>query len=241
MSDSAGHSPLFAPTRWSLVLRSRGDSPEARLALSDLCAAYWDPVFRCLRSRGLDEDTARELSQDFFAHLLTGGRLDGADPARGKFRSYLLGALRHFLSDARERAGRLKRGAGTETESLDDEDTAPIADPGSVIDDRQFDREWALALMARSMEAVGREYTEAGRSAWFEQLKPWLAGAEPPARQAEIAAQLHLGEGALKVAIHRLRKQFRKVVRHQIRQTLPEGGDADEELRYLIEVLAGGN
>ena len=240
MSDSADHSPIFAPTRWSLVLRSRGDSPEARLALSDLCAAYWDPVFRCLRSRGLDEDDAREISQDFFAHLLTGGRLDGADPARGLFRSYLLGALKHFLSDARERAGRIKRGAGAGTESLDDENGAPIADPGSFLDDRQFDRAWALALMARSMDALRREYTEAGRAAWFEPLMPWLAGAEPPTRQAEIAAQLQLSEGALKVAIHRLRKRFREIVRLEIRQTLPEGGDAEEELRYLIEVLAGG-
>ncbi len=240
MSDSAGHSPLFAPTRWSLVLRTRGDSPEARMALSELCAAYWDPVFRCLRSRGLEADHAREVSQDFFAHLLTGGRLDGANPARGKFRSYLLGALKHFLSDARERAGRRKRGAGAESESLDDEDAPSIVDPGSGIDDRQFDREWALALMARSIETVGREYTEAGRTAWFDRLKPWLAGAEPPAHQSEAARQIHLSEGAFKVAIHRLRKRFREVIRQEIRQTLPEGGDADEELRYLIEVLACG-
>lgn len=238
MSD--GISPVFAPTRWSLVLRARGDSPEAHAALSELCAAYCDPVLRCLRNRGFDEDRAREISHDFLAHLLAGERLEGADPARGRFRSYLLGALKHFLSDARERAARHKRGGGIEVGSLNNDIGCLIADPGSVIDDRQFDRDWAVSLMARAMDVLGREYADVGRTVWFEQLQPWLAGTEPPSRQSDVATQLHLTEGALKVAIHRLRKRFREIIRQEIRQTLPEGGDADEELRYLVEVLASG-
>jgi RNA polymerase sigma factor (sigma-70 family) len=222
-----------ATTRWSLVLRARGHSPEARAALSELCAAYYEPVFRSLRSQGLDEDSARELSQEFFAHILQGGYLDGADPNRGRFRSYLLGALRHFLSDLRAKAHRLKRGAGIPTEPLGDSNE-PSVEPASA----QFDRDWATTLMARAIGTLADEYRRAGRCAWFEELKPWLAGSEPPGRQAAVAAQLGLSEGALKVAIHRLRKRFREVVLDEIRQTLPDTDAPEDELRYLIELLS---
>jgi len=222
-----------APTRWSLVLRARGHSPEARAALSDLCAAYCDPMFQSLRSQGLDVDSARELSQEFFAHILQGGYLDGADPNRGRFRSYLLGALRHFLSDLRARSHRLKRGAGIPTEPLH-ESNEPSAEPASA----QFDRDWATTLMARAIGTLTDEYRRAGRSVWFNQLKPWLAGSEPPGRQAAVAAQLGLSESALKVAIHRLRKRFREAVLNEIRQTLPDSDAPEDELRHLIEVLS---
>lgn len=226
--------PVFpAATRWSLVLRARGPSPEARAALSDLCAAYCEPVFRSLRSQGHDEDSARELSQEFFAHILRGGYLDGADPTRGRFRSYLLGALRHFLSDLRAKSHRLKRGAGMSPEPLD-ESNEPTAEPAST----QFDRDWATTLMARAIGTLADEYRRANRTPWFEKLKPWLAGSEPPARQAAVAAQLGLSEGALKVAIHRLRKRFREAILHELRQTLPDTDDPEDELRYLIEVLS---
>lgn len=232
MSDSHSPRPFFAPTRWSLVLRAKGESPEARAALAELCAAYCEPVLRSLRSRGVDEDHARDLSQEFFAHLLKGGHLEGADPRRGRFRSYVLGALRHFLSDLQERHARQKRGGGVAPEPLEE-----VADPSMEPDATQFDRDWAMALMARSLESLGGEYRLEGRGAWFEQLKPWLEGGGPPERQSEIAANLGLSEGALKVAIHRLRRRFRETVLHEIRQTLPDDGDAGEELRYLIEVL----
>lgn len=222
-----------ASTRWSLVLRARGHSPEARVALSELCAAYCEPVFRSLRSQGLDEDSARELSQEFFAHILQGGYLDGADPNRGRFRSYLLGALRHFLSDLHAKSNRLKRGAGIPTEPMGDSNE-PSVEPASA----QFDRDWATTLMARAIGTLADEYRRSGRIAWFEQLKPWLAGSEPPGRQAAVAAQLGLSEGALKVAIHRLRKRFREAILHELRQTLPDTDDPEDELRYLIEVLS---
>ncbi len=226
--------PVFpAATRWSLVLRARGPSPEARAALSDLCAAYCEPVYRSLRLQGFDEDAARELSQEFFAHILQGGYLDRADPTRGRFRSYMLGALRHFLSDLRAKSQRLKRGAGMSPEPLD-ESNEPTAKPASA----QFDRDWATTLMARAIGTLAEEYHRANRTAWFEELKPWLAGSEPSARQAAVAAQLSLSEGALKVAIHRLRKRFREAILHELRQTLPDTDDPEDELRYLIEVLS---
>ena len=226
--------PVFpAATRWSLVLRARGPSPEARAALSDLCAAYCEPVYRSLRLQGFDEDAAREVTQEFFAHILQGGYLDRADPTRGRFRSYLLGALRHFLSDIRAKSQRLKRGSGIPAEPLD-ESNEPTAEPASA----QFDRDWATTLMARAIGTLAEEYHRANRTAWFEQLKPWLAGSEPPARQAAVAAQLGLSEGALKVAVHRLRKRFREAILHELRQTLPDTDDPEDELRYLIEVLS---
>lgn len=222
-----------ATTRWSLVLRARGHSPEARVALSELCAAYSEPVYRSLRLQGFDEDGARELSHEFFAHILQGGYLDRADPTRGRFRYYLLGALRHFLSDRRAKSQRLKRGSGIPAEPLD-ESSEPTAEPASA----QFDRDWATTLMARAMAVLAEEYRRADRTAWFEQLKPWLAGSEPPACQAAVAAQLGLSEGALKVAIHRLRKRFREAILHELRQNLPDADDPEDELRYLIEVLS---
>lgn len=233
MSDSVPARPFFAPTRWSLVLRAKGNSPEARAALSELCGAYCDPVLRSLRGRVFDEEQARDLCQEFFAHVLQGSHLDGADPSRGRFRSYLLGALRHFLSDLRERDARQKRGGGVAPESLEQ-----VPEPATEPDDAQFDRDWALALMARSLAVLANEYRQGGRSEWFAQLKPWLEGNVPPGHQAEILERLGLSEGALKVAIHRLRRRFRETLLHEIRQTLPADADAAEELRYLIEVLA---
>jgi RNA polymerase sigma-70 factor (ECF subfamily) len=234
MSSSAVPQPWFAPTRWSLVHRAQGTTEEARVALSELCEAYWQPVFRVLRQGGRDEESARDATQEFFAHLLQGGRIAGADARRGKFRSYLLGALRHFESDRRERERRLKRGGGAVLESLNETEAADPASDES-LDDAQFDREWALTLLGRAVDAVGADYSETGKSAQFDRLKPSLLGGELPC-QTEMARELGLTEGALKVAIHRLRRRFRDAVRNEIQQTLPEGGDASEELRYLIEV-----
>lgn len=238
MSSTGSGKPLFAPTRWSLVHRSRGESPEARAALSELCEAYWQSVFRVLRRGGRDEGSARELTQEFFAHVLSGGRLDGVDPGRGKFRSYLLGALRHFESDQRERDRRLKRGGGIAPESLEVLEALECEESGGVPwEDAVFDREWALAVVTRALAVVEGDYAGAGRSELFERLKPALTGGDLPA-QASLARELGLTEGALKVAIHRLRRRFREAVKAEIASTLPEAGDADEELRYLVEVLS---
>lgn len=231
-----GPAPLFAPTRWSLVHRARGDSPEARAALAELCEAYWQPVFRVLRRSGRDDDAARELAQSFFAHVLAGGRLDAAEPARGRFRSYLLGALRHFESDLHERARRLKRGGGVPPEAADPSDL-PMPAETSGWDDTRFDREWALNILDRAHRSLVDDYTASGRARQLETLRPALVGGDLPPH-AMLAADLGITEGALKVAIHRLRRRFRDAVRAEIAQTLPDGADPGEELRYLVEVLA---
>ncbi|MBM3850310.1 MAG: sigma-70 family RNA polymerase sigma factor [Verrucomicrobia bacterium] len=235
MTDSRSPIAGFAPTRWSLVARARGTTAEARTALSELCEAYWRPVFETLRRWHGTDDEARESAQEFFAHVLAGGRLAGADPARGRFRSYLLGALRHFESDLRERACRLKRGGGVAIASLSEDEIAEPASPS--LDPIRFDREWAFTVVDRALMAVETDLRMAGRSAHFERLKPALVGDDLPS-PSDLARELGLTEGALKVAIHRLRRRFREAVRAEIGQTLSEGDDVQEELRYLIEVLA---
>lgn len=237
--------PPFAPTRWTLVLRARGETPEARAALSELCDAYYQPVFRFLRREGRDDESARELAQEFFARVLQHGELGAADPARGRFRSYLLGAVRHFLADQRKHAGRIKRGGGRTPESLEASEAgegSPIewADLGATVPDAWFDRQWALALMDRALNLVAAEFASSGKAAHFDQLKPWLIGEDPALSQADVARRLGLNEGAVKVAIHRLRKRFRDVLRAEVRQTLAAGDDVEAELRYLIGALAHG-
>jgi RNA polymerase sigma-70 factor (ECF subfamily) len=241
--SDAPHTSPFAPTRWTLVLRARGESVEGRAALSELCEAYYQPVLRFLRREGRDEDTARELTHDFFARVLAGGAFDGADPERGRFRSYVLGALRHFLADQRDHARRLKRGGGVAPDSLDapvGPDTSPglqVADPAATARDAVFDREWALAVMERALLALQKEFAEAGKLEEFETLKPWLMGDAATGSQAHVAQRLGLSEGAVKVMIHRLRKRFRAVVRAEIAQTLRDPEHVEEELRHLIEAL----
>lgn len=239
---------VFATTRWTLVLRARGEGPEGRAALSELCAAYWMPVYRFLRRDGRSEDEARELAQEFFARVLAGPGLGTADPERGRFRSYLLGAVKHFLSDERGRAGRQKRGGGMVHESMDQEpaggdggvDPRPVReweDPDAAVMDEVFDREWAVAVMGRALAVVEREMGEAGKADQYRWLRGWLAGEASVRSQAEVASELGMSEGAVKVAIHRLRRRFREAIRAELEQTLPCGADPDEELRYLAAVL----
>lgn len=225
-----------------MVLQARGRTPEARLALSDLCEAYYQPVFRFLRREGREEDAARELAQEFFRRMLQRGEIT-ADPARGRFRSYLLGAVKHFLTDQRKYALREKRGGGRTPVSLDaDEGLEVVSNEPSEAppSDAWFDRQWALAVMERGLAAVEREWRDAGRADQFEQLKPWLAGEDAHLSQAEAAKQLGWSESAVKVAVHRLRKRFRDAIRSEISQTLGAQTDLEEELRYLVEVLSQG-
>lgn len=239
-SDSSG---AFAATRWTLVLRARGETTEAQAALSELCDAYYQPVLRFLRSEGRDEDNAREFAQEFFARILSRNGFANVDPERGRFRSYLLGALKHFLADSRERELRQKRGGGAAHESLHSEENQTdaglqVADPHSSAPDANFDREWALAVMARALESLELDMTDAGKAEQFHVLKPWLMGEGPALSQADAARQLGVNEGAVKVAVHRLRKQFRETVRREIAQTLRDATMVEEELRHLIAALA---
>ena len=172
--------PVFVTTRWTRVIEARGDSTEARAALADLCAAYYAPVAAFIRRNASDEESARDLTQEFFARLLAGRGVGGADPQRGRFRSFLLGAVKHFMADMRDHDRRLKRGAGRPVESLDAQTgTSPgleAPDSRAVAPDREFDHKWALTMLDLALAALAQEYKAAGKSAQFEALKPWLTG-----------------------------------------------------------------
>lgn len=239
----------FAPTRWTLVSQAKADDAAGRTALSELCAAYYAPVVAFLRAEGRSDDAARDLAHEFFARVLGGDALARADAGRGRFRSYLLGAVKHFLSDQRARAGAAKRGGGIAPLPLDGDAAHPtdaglqIPAPASAPPDAVFDRQWALTLITRTLEVVAAELRNAGKGAQFEALKPWLVG--PGARestlsQAAAGAALGMSEGAVKVAIHRLRQRFRETLKSEVAQTVPADADVDDKLRHLVAVLVRG-
>jgi RNA polymerase sigma-70 factor (ECF subfamily) len=234
----------FALTRWTLVLRARGGSPEARAALAELCEAYYQPVFRFLCREGRSDDAAQELTQEFFTRILAGRALDAIQRERGRFRSYLLGAVKHFLADVHDHEHRLKRGGGAAPDSLDaptSTETATgiqVADPAATPADQVFDRQWALAVIDHALKALEGELAAAGKREQFNLLQPWLVGDAAGGSQADTARHLGLSEGALKVVVHRLRKRFRDLVRAEIAQTVGDPATVQDELRYLVEVLS---
>jgi RNA polymerase sigma-70 factor (ECF subfamily) len=234
----------FAPTRWTLVQKSRGKSPEARTALAELCEKYYQPVLDFLRTEGRTEDAARELAQAFFARILSGNGFDGALPELGRFRSYVIGALKHFIIDQRRHEHRQKRGGGTSPKPLDEtEDDSgraalEIADEKVTTPDASFDRAWAMTVMARSLEALRKELVVAGKIAQFDALKPWLMGDRVGRLQEEVGRELGLSPGAVKIAIHRLRKRYGEQLREEIAQTLEDRSQVEEELRHLILALS---
>jgi RNA polymerase sigma-70 factor (ECF subfamily) len=250
--DTAGQGDLQVPcsnfiaTRWTLVLRAKGDSPEARAALSELCDAYYNAVLSFLRKERRSEDEARDLTQEFFARILSSNGFAGADQSRGRFRSYLLGALKHFLVESRLRAQRQKRGGGIAPESLDAVSTSEtnpglelqVADQNFTSPDSTFDREWALEVMRRALLALEQEHTAKGKREQFQILKPWLAAEDAATSQADAALRLGMSEGALKVAVHRLRKRFGELVRAEIAHTLRNPAQVEEELAHLIAALS---
>lgn len=221
------------------MLRAQGDAPEARAALGELCEIYWMPVFRFLRREGRDEDKSRELAQEFFARLLAGRGIDNIQRERGRFRSYLLGAVKNFLMDLRRREQAAKRGGDVEHESIDERaENVPITDASTQIPDAYFDREWALAVMDRALNQVAEWLDSSGNKQQFDLLKPWLVGDAEGLSQSAAAARLGLTPGALKVAIHRLRKRFRDNVESEIAQTVEDPAEVSEELRHLIAALS---
>jgi len=229
---------IFVTTQWTQVLATRGDSPEARQALSDLCAAYYTPVFVLIRRATPTEEVARDLTQEFFARLLARAGLGQVDPERGRFRFFLLGAVKHFLADVHDEQGRLKRGGGRVHISLDaGTDSSPgleVADASLPSPELEFDREWAVTLLARALERLGRE--QVGKQ--FAALKPWLTGDKQDVSLIDVAASLGTSKGALRVALHRLRKRFRELVKEEIAGTVGESAHVREEMGYLLEVLS---
>ena len=230
MSDSAtpsAHVParVFAPTRWSIVLRAgREDHAEARAALARLCEIYWYPLYAHVRRRGHSPADAEDLTQAFFAQLLRRGLVAKVDPARGRFRSFLLTALDHFLHDAwqKQRAG--KRGGQHALLSLDlagaERRLELEAVDGGETPDQAFDRRWALALLATALQRLEADYESTGKAAFFSVLKPTLLGSGKSQPYAALGAQLRMTEEAVKVAVHRLRRRYRELLQAEIAETV---------------------
>ena len=233
----------FNTTRWTLVHRAAGHSIEARQALSDLCAAYYGPVVTFIRKEGYPEDAARDLAHEFFRQLLEKPSLQSANRALGSFRNYLRGALKHFLARERERSLRQKRGGGAVCISLDagTETTPGIALPErhALAPDEFFDRQWALALIDRASAALAQEHATAGQAETFAQLQPWLTGDAAHGDHGPAARSLGISEGALRIAVHRLRRRFRHLVKAEIAQTLDNPRAVDEEMQHLFAALTG--
>lgn len=227
------HPAPFCTTRWTQVLAARGRSPEAREALRALCEAYYESIVAFLaRSEG--PAVARDLAHEFFAALLEGDRLSGLEREGGRFRSYLLGALKHFLSAHRAHEGRLKRGGGLMPEEL----PAMLPDRANLAPDAAFDREWATTLLARALAGLRAECAAAGKDAEFHLLKPWLTGEAMHGEQSGAALALGLAPGALKSAVHRLRARFRQHVKSEVADTLHDAAMVEEEMRALLAALA---
>lgn len=233
----------FATTRWSQVLAAgAGPTSDSREALARLCELYWRPLYAYVRRWGYDADEAQDLTQEFFSRLLEKHYLRAADPARGRFRSFLLASLKHFLSNERDRAAAVKRGGRATVLPLEFETAEGWyvrEPPDDETPERVYERRWALTLLERTLERLRREFEAAGKGAMFSRLEGHLTGEQETAPYAQLAAELGTSEGAVKVAVHRLRRRFGALLREEIAETVSEPAEVDDEIRQLFRSLRG--
>jgi RNA polymerase sigma-70 factor (ECF subfamily) len=232
----------FHTTRWTLVRHATGHSAAGKQALSELCSAYYEPVVAFLRRSVRDADTARDVAHEFFAKVLAQPNLYGAEPGRGRFRSYLLGALKHHLGNRREFAARQKRGGGAVTIPLDaGSDTSPGVDPAdsqTLPPDREFERQWALHTLRRATDALEREWRHAGKADEFAALQPLIASEPAAGALASLAVARNESPATLRKTVSRMRQRFRQHVKAQLAPTLAERADLDDEMRALLAALS---
>lgn len=232
---------IFVTTRWSLVLQAgRKSSPHSDRALADLCQSYWYPLYAYVRRRCQSREDAEDLTQAFFAKFLEKNYLERLSADRGKFRAFLLAALKHFLANEWDKAGRQKRGGGVQHLSLDWQNADErfyVEPPHHASPDRLFDREWALALLEKVIQRLQAGFAAEGRAELFAQARGYLMVGEAATPYAEAALKLGMDEGAVRVAVHRLRKQYRELLREEIAQTVNDPAQVQEELRALQAAL----
>jgi RNA polymerase sigma-70 factor (ECF subfamily) len=241
---SAPRTGRFAATRWSVVLAAgRDESPRAAEALEQLCRVYWYPLYAFVRRQGHGPEDAQDLTQAFFTRLIAKRDLAAVDRAKGRFRSFLLAAMRHFLANEWDRARAAKRGGGVHVTSFD-AISAEARYAREPVDpetpERIFERRWALAMLDEVLGRLRDEYESRGQGEQFEALKGMLGGGGGEEGHAATGLRLGMSEGAVKVAAHRLRRRYRDLLRREIATTVASPDDVDDELRHLFAVLSGG-
>ena len=232
----------FGTTRWSLVLAAgRSGGGRFREALAWLCDAYWQPVYAVIRRQGYGADDACDLTQEFFARMLEKNYVKGADPARGRFRSFLSSSVRHFLSNERDRATAAKRGGPLPPLSLDVETAEglyQIEPRDDLTPEKLFDRRWGLVVLERALARLRAEYVESKKAEAFDILKGLLTGEGAAATYADAGRHLNLTVGAVKVAVHRLRGRFRDALILEISETVSDPDEIDGEVQYLLKAVS---
>lgn len=235
----------FATTHWSLVLDAgRRSAPEAEAALETLCRAYWFPLYAFARRRGYSSDDAADLTQEFFSRLIEKSFLDSADPERGRFRTFLLTIFQRFLAKERDRSQAIKRGGGLTQISIDFEDGEMRYADGLTDEqtpERIFERQWALTMLQRVVDQLRTEYLSKGKVELFDQCRAFLVGSLAATGSAETARTLNMTEGALRVAIHRLRERYRELLRIEVAGTISDETSIDDELLQLRRAIQGEN
>jgi RNA polymerase sigma-70 factor (ECF subfamily) len=233
---------LFATTQWSLVVAA-GDShdPDARDAMAQLCRTYWHPIYVYVRRRGADSERALDLTQGFFARLLEKEYVKDVRRERGRFRTFLLTALKGYLANEWDRETALKRGGGQPLLSLDGLEAEQIYKLEPVDDltpEKLFDRRWTRSLLAQSLGRLGAEMSCRDRSRAFERLSPFLTGEESTGYR-EVAVEFGMSESAVKVTVHRMRQRFRAILREDVARTIVDPSKVDDELQHLLMVMSG--
>jgi RNA polymerase sigma-70 factor (ECF subfamily) len=241
VEPSAKGSGLFTTTHWSVVLAAgQQDAPQAGEALEKLCGTYWYPLYVYVRRRGYSVEDAQDLTQEFFARAMKKGSFGLANPARGKFRTFLLHSLQNFLANDWKSAHRLKRGGGTPCLSLDvaDAERRYANEPAAMLTpERAYEKRWAMTLLEGVLANLQQEYDRAGNGRVFEELADLLWGKDASLSYARIGERLGMNEGAARGAMHRLRERFRERLRAEVAHTVTDFREVDDELRHLMAVV----
>lgn len=228
----------FATTHWSVVLAAgQSTGAQASEALEELCRTYWYPLYAYVRRRGHSPEDAEDLTQEFFARFLAGNYLARVDRERAKFRSYLLGALNHFLADAWDHAHRIKRGGGQALQTFDvrsGECRYTLEPAEELPPDRLFDRRWALTVLDQVLSRLRQEYERSGKGRLFEKLSAFLPGDAEAASYGGLAGELEMTESAVRVAVHRLRRRYGQLFASEVAQTVASPAEIQDEMRYLL-------
>lgn len=241
VEPAAKGSALFTTTHWSVVLAAgEKETPESAAALELLCRSYWYPLYVYVRRQGYGPEDAQDLTQEFFAHLLGRDFLRGLTPQNGKFRSFLLVSMRHFLADAWDKARTQKRGGDQRPFALDGQQAEgryqlESVEPANA--ETLYERQWGLTLLNHVLDRLQQEFASAGKQALFDALRPRMVGDKAGGTYASLATRLGMTEGAVKVAVFRLRRRFQELFREEIARTVAHPAEVESEVQHLLAVM----